>query len=436
MYSVVKKIDVAGLKISSVTKKQLLNLITDRIIKKQKTFVVTPYSEFLYASLRKPEIRALLNSADFAIADGVGILWANLFLSIPLTFPGFFLKILQVWWQVVWTGSSILISPKLLYINGIPEKIVGADLIWDLAEIAEKNNFKVFMLGSLGENGKLAAAKLKLKFPKLNIVGTSNKIVSDPSILEDINNAHADMILVAFDPPIQEQWISENLSKTTAVFGIGLGGTFDYLAGKKLQPPQIIRKIGLEWLYRLITQPLRLGRIYRGVWGLILSLVRYKVYATTPLRLNACAVVKNKDGKILICKRAVAPLDRMAPTDYWQFPQGGIDLHEDHREGAQRELMEETGIHSVRVLDEANFRNEYEWNNANRSLLFSKYTNRGQTQATVFFEFLGDDTEIHLDKRELIEYKWVSPNEALKVLASERRLHAEAVLAELAKIQV
>lgn len=435
MESSVAKIDVAGLKISPVTKKQLLDHITERVKKREKTFVVTPYSEFLYGSLRRPDVRALLNSADFAIADGVGVLWANLFLSVPLSAPGFYLKILQAWWQVVWTGASILLRPKLIYSKGIPEKIVGADLIWDFAELAEKNSFKVFLLGGWGSTTEQVAQKLLQKFSKLQIVGKSNKKPDDASIIHDINSTSPDMIFVALGAISQEQWIADNLSKTTAAFAIGLGGTFDYIAGAKSQPPKFIRSIGLEWLYRLITQPHRIGRIYRGVWGLILSLVRYKVYATTPLRLNACAVVINKDGKILVCKRAVAPMDRQHLVDYWQFPQGGLDQNENHIDGAQRELMEETGIRSVRILGEANFRNEYEWNNANRSL-FSHYTHRGQTQATVFFEFLGDNTEIHLDERELVEYQWLTPEVAIKVVAPERRPHAEAVLAELSKIQV
>lgn len=435
------KIDVGGLKIDAITKQELLSQIASRIERKQKTFVVTPYSEFLYASLRRPDIRALLNSADFAVADGVGVLWANLFLSVPLTLRNFYLNIIQAWWQVIWTGASILLNSKLLY-KDIPEKIVGADLIWDLAKLAEEKNFSMYLLGGRGEVGKVAAEKLKQKNPNLNIVGTSNKNYDDPSILEDINEARPDMVLVAFNPLVQEQWIADNLSKVTASFAIGLGGTFDYITGNKVPPPKFIRKIGLEWLYRLITQPSRVLRIYRGFWGLILSMVRLKVYLTMPFRRNGVAVVVSQEGKVLVCKRKPGPVkngggrSNVILHDHWQFPQGGLAKDEDPIEGAQRELAEETNITSVQVLGRAQYDHKYEWNNAVRTLLFNPYPNKGQHQFTVFFKFFGEDSEIKLDEHELVDYQWVTPSEALKVLAPERRPHAEIVLAELAKLQV
>lgn len=434
-----RKIDVAGLKIDAITKQELLAQIAERVSAREKTFVTTPYSEFLYASMRQPEIRAMLNGADFAIADGIGILWAQLYLSVPLTAPSFYLKILQAWWQVVWTGASILLNPKSLF-RYIPEKIVGADLIWDLAKLTAEKNFKVFLLGGWGNTTEIVAQKLQAKYPSLQIVGKSTKNPDDKSVIDDINQAKPDLLFVALGAITQEQWISDNFSKTPATFAIGLGGTFDYIAGTKKQPPQFIRRIGLEWLYRLITQPSRIGRIYRGVFGLILALVRYKIYNSTSFRSNAVAVVINQDKKILICKRS-SKIEKAHPgrtfDNYWQFPQGGLDDGENSIDGAQRELFEETGIRTVEVLGVANFRNEYTWNNAVRPVLTqSRYHHKGQDQVTVFFKFIGLDREIKLDEHELVEYKWLAPAEVLEVIALERRPHAEAVLAELAQIQV
>jgi N-acetylglucosaminyldiphosphoundecaprenol N-acetyl-beta-D-mannosaminyltransferase len=435
-----KKIDVAGLKISAITKQDLLTQISERIAAREKTFVTTPYSEFLYASLRQPKIRALLNSSDFAIPDGVAILWAHLFLSVPLTASNFYLKILQASWQVVWTGASILLNPKLIR-RDIPEKIVGADLIWDLSKLAAEKNFKAYLLGGWGSTTEIVAQKLQAKYPNLQIAGTSTKQPDDISIVDDINAAAPDMVFVALGALTQEQWIADNLSKTSASFAIGLGGTFDYIAGVKKQPPKFIRSSGLEWLYRLITQPSRIGRIYRGVIGLIVSLIRHKIFLSTPLRSNGVAVVINSDGKILLCKRSLGPAkygghpDITFP-DYWQFPQGGLDKGEEAVAGAQRELFEETGIRTVTVISLAKYINQYDWNNSARPLFTSRYANRGQHQFTVFFKFTGTDDEIKLDKHELVDYQWLSPAEVINVIAPERRAHAEAVLAELAQIQV
>ena len=167
------KIYVAGLKVDAITKVELLKEISERVKLKEKTFVITPYSEFLYASLLKPEIRELLNKANFSIADGIGVLWANLFMSQKLQFSNFYLNVMQAWGQVVWTGASILLSPKYIY-KDIPEKIVGADFAWDLVALALQNNFSVYILGGHGNTDDLAAQQFLARYPSLKIAGTSN----------------------------------------------------------------------------------------------------------------------------------------------------------------------------------------------------------------------------------------------------------------------
>lgn len=436
------KIDIAGLKISPVRKTELTSVIAERIKSQQKTFVCTPYSEFLFASFSKPEFRDVVNSADFAISDGIGILWARYFLTQPLFFKGYFLSILESWLQVVWTGASILLSPKRLYQNGIPEKIVGADFAWDLANLAAENNFSLYLLGGMGDVPELTAKELKNKFPNLNIVGASNKDMNDETIFDDLNLVKPDMLFVAFKAQAAEEWIAANLESLPVKFVIALGGTFDYVAGKKKQPPRFVREAGLEWLYRLITQPSRVKRIFNATWGLVLGLVRYKVFDNAGFRANGVAVVVNKEGKILLCKR----LDGYSKTgtknnqvlkNTWHFPQGGYEKNEDAVLATSRELYEETGIKNVEVLGQSKYQYIYTWNNASRRLIRYKiYKAKGQTQTTIFFKFLGDDSEVKLDGREIEQFAWLTPEEILQKIEPERVFHAEKVLAELAQIQV
>ena len=101
-------------------------------------------------------------------------------------------------------------------------------------------------------------------------------IIISAEILDLINSSSADFLFVALGPGTQEQWISDNLPNLRVKLTIGLGGTFDYLAGKSPPAPQIWAKMGLEWLWRLITQPWRLGRILRGILGLIWYSVSYR----------------------------------------------------------------------------------------------------------------------------------------------------------------
>lgn len=276
-------IHVARLKIDALSKVRLIELISQRLQNNQKTWLTTPYSEFLYYGLKNPELMKVFNQADIAIADGIGIIWAAKFLSIPLTAKNYWLKILQCLWQIKYSLAAIIFNPSWLK-TIIPEKIVGADLIWDLAKLSANNNLSIYLLGGFGDTPQLVAKKLKTIINNgrdlslaLKIAGTSNKNFDDATIINDINTAQPDILFVAFGPIKQELWIAKNLPNLPVKLAVGLGGTFDYLAGKRPSPPQFLRKIGLEWLFRLVTQPFRLRRIFQATFGLVFELIKLKV---------------------------------------------------------------------------------------------------------------------------------------------------------------
>src|SRR5580704_6968104 len=102
------KVDIAGLKIDAITKKEFLDLVLARIKSGQKTFVTTPYSEFLYYGFQNPEVFDVLNKADFALADGIGIFWAKKYLELPLTAKSYWGKIIQAAWQMNYSLAAII----------------------------------------------------------------------------------------------------------------------------------------------------------------------------------------------------------------------------------------------------------------------------------------------------------------------------------------
>lgn len=274
-----QKIDIAGLQVTKATKSQVLAELTDRLNRGTQTSIITPYSEFLYASLREPKIQRMLNTADISIPDGVGMLWAETFLNRPLAKSSFkFLQSALATWHMISTGAQIILNPKSIY-KTIPEKIVGADFFWDLVTLAESRGDSIFLLGGYGKTTRTVARILKNKHPKLAIAGLSSiDYPGTPELLEDIKRTKAKYLFVAWGPIRQEQWILDNLKLLPEVkLAIGLGATFDYVAGAKKAPPQVIRQLGLEWLFRLVTQPYRYKRIYNATIGLICSLIVYKV---------------------------------------------------------------------------------------------------------------------------------------------------------------
>ncbi len=272
-----KEVSVAGLNLSAATKFEILNEVESRLRAGQTTYIFTPYSEFLYQALQSKEVMDMLNTADIAIADGIAILWASTFLSLPNKGRAKLVRFLSLLWQVIKSGANILLSPNFVR-KVIPEKIVGADFFWDIAELANKNNLSVYLLGGFGNTSLRVAEILLNKFPHLRVVGTSSKNWDDVSVLDDLLVAKPDVLLVAFGPIRQERWIVKHKEALPFVkIALGLGGTFDYVAGTKNAPPKFIRKSGLEWLFRLVTQPSRYKRIYNATFGLVIELVKYKL---------------------------------------------------------------------------------------------------------------------------------------------------------------
>ncbi len=418
------KVSIAGLEVDAITKSDFLEELSKRLSSGQKTFVITPYSEFLYAALRDNAVMAMLNKADIAISDGVGVLWAHRFLTIPFTVQSYYLKILEALWQMVYSLGEILLYPQSLY-RTFPAKLTGADIVWDIAALAAKTNQSIYLLGGFADTPQRAAQKLQQKFSNLKIAGTSNKHPNDASVISDLQAASPDILLVAYGPIRQEQWVVDHYDQLPAKLMIGLGGTFDYIAGKKFNPPRLIRQIGLEWLYRLITQPTRLKRIINATIGLITAVIRYKVFESMPLRKNVVNVVFNKNDEVFVGKRKHKPY--FLETDYWQFPQGGIDAMEQVVNAAKRELFEETAIQSSQVIAVSTHASSYKWINGRRRLWFNPLKYSGQDQNLVYWRFTGDDKEIKIDDDELVAYKWVPIDKVAEVIHPER-LHLIDIL--------
>jgi N-acetylglucosaminyldiphosphoundecaprenol N-acetyl-beta-D-mannosaminyltransferase len=435
--SSVPEISVAGLKVNPLRKTEALAVIAERLRVGTKTWITTPYSEFLYRALRDKEVMQLINASDLALCDGVGLQWAATFLQLP-SVRSYYARIAQSFFQMVYSGASILLRPSFIR-QVIPEKIVGADLFWDLLSIAERDGHSVYFLGGFANTPEKLAAIVARKYPHLKVVGSSGKHGDDPSVLVDIHEAKPDLLLVAYGPITQERWIAQHLHDLPVKLVIGLGGTFDYVVGARRMPPASIRAMGLEWLYRLITQPYRWRRIYRGVIGLIGALIRVKVYTACGYRPNALACVLNSRDEILVVERNPI-LDRNShrandPSRHWQFPQGGLDEGESVAVGAQRELREETGLMSVTPLGVSELVNQYDFPLAFLPLIFSLRTkHRGQRQSIAYFRFTGNESEFQLDDHELVAHQWVPAARLLEVVHPDRVPAARIILTDLPRL--
>lgn len=253
------KIDILGVKIDALRKSELEERFAQIFGSKRKSLVFTPNTEFIMCAQKDEEFKKTLNSATINIADGIGLLWAAKYDSLKIpNIPVLKQIIAFLLWLI--TILSIVFYPKFIK-KPIPERISGADFIWPLAQYASKNQLKIFLLGGATTIAERAALKLQTDIYGLNIAGVSSLDPKDrDQIIGFINKSKADILLVAYGAPKQEIWLKNNLKETCAKLGVGVGGTFDFLAGTKKRAPRWIRAIGLEWFYRLILEPKRIKR--------------------------------------------------------------------------------------------------------------------------------------------------------------------------------
>lgn len=160
-------------------------------------------------------------------------------------------------------GVGLIIMGRLTG-RRLHERVTGVDLCDRLAKQASEKGWRVYLLGAGPGVAQQAALNLQKQYPKLKVAG-ANGADPDPISANDIKNdiisAKPDILLVAYGSPTQELWIQEHRKQLDPLVTIGVGGSFDFIAGSAKRAPKLVQKIGLEWLWRLILQPWRIKRI-------------------------------------------------------------------------------------------------------------------------------------------------------------------------------
>jgi N-acetylglucosaminyldiphosphoundecaprenol N-acetyl-beta-D-mannosaminyltransferase len=220
---------IAGVGINIVTTEDVLALARDRVAHGPPARLVTVNAEFVVRAQTDPDFAAVLERADLATPDSSGILWALRRRGVRL-----------------------------------PQRVGGSDLIWELSDQARRLGHRIFLLGGGEGVAERAAERLKRTYAGLLVVGTysgSPSVSEGERIVDLIRRSEADILFVAFGAPQQELWIERNLAATGVSFAIGVGGSFDYLAGRVRRAPIWMRERGVEWLWRLVRQPWRWRRM-------------------------------------------------------------------------------------------------------------------------------------------------------------------------------
>lgn len=235
--------------------------------------IVTPNPEIILQTQKNHKFLSVLNKADLSVPDGTGILWASKYLKITETTFNKWLKISK--W--LFSLSTITFYPKYIR-SQLPERITGTDLMQNICKHCPNERIKIFLLG--GQENVVQKAKdvLETNYPGLNISGVysgSAEEKEEKTIIEKINHSEAKVLFVAFGSPNQEMWIARNLNRIKTVkVAMGVGGAFDFISGEIKRAPKWMQKFGIEWLFRLLKQPLRIRRIYNATVKFPLTILR------------------------------------------------------------------------------------------------------------------------------------------------------------------
>ena len=160
-------------------------------------------------------------------------------------------------------GAGIVFGGRLLGLS-IPERVAGIDLFERLLAHAALRGWSVYLLGAQTEVLEKAVANIRLKHPSLQIAGYHHGYFWDDerAIVRAIRNSGAHMLFVGIGSPLKEQFINRWRNEFGVLFAMGVGGTFDVVAGKVRRAPLWMQRAGLEWLYRVLQEPRRMWKRY------------------------------------------------------------------------------------------------------------------------------------------------------------------------------
>ncbi len=223
------KTEILGVQYDNVTMQEAVDCAA-RILQGQQTgYCVTPNAEMAYEALRDQDFCTLLNQAALVLPDGAGVVLAAKIVKKPLK-----------------------------------QKVAGIEFSQAILPLLASTGARLYLLGSKPGVGELAAEKMREKQPGLNICGIADGYFQDETeVLQKINEAKADVVFVCLGAPKQEKFMFAHRDELSARLLIGLGGTLDGIAGTVKRAPRWMIRLQLEWLYRLIKQPKRIGRMLR-----------------------------------------------------------------------------------------------------------------------------------------------------------------------------
>ncbi|GII64584.1 hypothetical protein Skr01_46690 [Sphaerisporangium krabiense] len=228
------RLTIGGLPVDALTEEEVVGHVVAALRRGEGGHVVTPNVDICRACARDPEVRAIIAGADLFVPDGMPLVWASRLLGTP-----------------------------------VPARVTGADLIWSLSEAAAAGGRSIYLLGGPPGVPCKAAQVLRARFPGLRVAGGSappygfeKTAEGFAAVRESLVAADPDIVFVGLGFPKQDRLISMVRRDLPGAWFVGCGSAISFAAGTARRAPEWMQRSGLEWLFRLASEPGRLARRY------------------------------------------------------------------------------------------------------------------------------------------------------------------------------
>lgn len=274
--------NILGVPFNNMSPVETVELLNVYLSGDTKAAVCTPNPEMVMLALKDPEFMEVLNKSTVNIPDGIGIIYASRFTE-----------------------------------NRIEERVPGCDTVLALFDKMKNNKKTVYFFGGAPGVAEKAKEEMEKRFKGLNVVGTADGYFDEEKeklIIADINEKKPDLLLVGIGFPKQEKWIAKHLDELNTKVAIGVGGSLDVFSGTVKRAPQAFIKLNLEWFYRLLCQPSRIGRMLQ-LPVFMFTVIKERYFKKKDGKPKQTVKIKNYKIKIKKKKHVEVPMPEQPRDD-------------------------------------------------------------------------------------------------------------------------
>jgi N-acetylglucosaminyldiphosphoundecaprenol N-acetyl-beta-D-mannosaminyltransferase len=271
------QIALLGIRVDDVSLDEAVSIIDSMIDSGVCHQVATANVDFLSKAVNDQELREILNGCELVLPDGMPLVWASRLM-----------------------GASL------------KERVTGADLFPRLLELSARKKRRIFLLGATEERSLCTLERIRREYPEAEICGrlappmAPLDLMANDEMLKAIEDARPDILMVAFGNPKQEKWLAMHRHRLNVPVCIGVGASVDFFSGQQSRAPLWMQRSGMEWMYRLFSEPRRLGPRYLDNALFLLRYLSLQLFITSvqPSKSSATKISMTRLGQVLIVRIA------------------------------------------------------------------------------------------------------------------------------------